>query len=499
MSSPPAPLPAPPPVAPAPALQLRAGQRRLLRLVDEYRLTAFLARRQYGKSTCSAAIALRSERLQTFNSDTGKPLPAVNDDDWAQLFEAQRLEFRYYHSDTIYSRTKVVALRDDTVGETGDLICDEIGRVKNFRETWEAIEPIISSDPAFRCLFLTTPPPDDTHFSFEMLAPPIGTDFPVHPDGNLYRSEMGIQVLRLDAFDARADGVLVYDSEKGEPVEPAEHRRRSHDKDAWDRNYGVRFIIGGTGAINLMLLDHAMRKGVDQCRFYQIENDDDLAAAAHWLRTKCGPGQIGVGWDLATTEKNESNPSSFVVAETIGGEVALRAIVNWKTCDPEIARHRARTLLEAIAERPVGGKPRRLAIDATNERYFAADTRKALRGLCPVDLVIMSEAIQVPGAEKMTIKQHLAGQLISLAEDNRLWLPPERYIKVDFRLVKRTRGTYDNTLGPNGEHGDTFDSAKLAVRALTHRGPAGAEGVLTGANPGPQYQPRPALRLTRRL
>ena len=39
-------------------LKLRTGQRAFLRLIDEQRLTAFLARRQYGKTTTFAAVAL---------------------------------------------------------------------------------------------------------------------------------------------------------------------------------------------------------------------------------------------------------------------------------------------------------------------------------------------------------------------------------------------------------------------------------------------------------
>ena len=34
------------PVAPEPVIKMRAGQRRLFRLVDEYRMLAFVARRQ---------------------------------------------------------------------------------------------------------------------------------------------------------------------------------------------------------------------------------------------------------------------------------------------------------------------------------------------------------------------------------------------------------------------------------------------------------------------
>jgi len=111
-----------------------------------------------------------------------------------------------------------VALNTSTVGETGDLITDEVGRAKQFKEVCEAIEPIIASNPEFRWLLTTTPPPDDTHYSFELLAPPVGLELPVNPKGNWYRSDLGVWVLRLTANDAFADGVPLYDGDTGTAV-----------------------------------------------------------------------------------------------------------------------------------------------------------------------------------------------------------------------------------------------------------------------------------------
>ena len=43
---------------PPPVIQMRSGQRRLFQLVEQYRLLGFIARRQYGKTTTCANIAL---------------------------------------------------------------------------------------------------------------------------------------------------------------------------------------------------------------------------------------------------------------------------------------------------------------------------------------------------------------------------------------------------------------------------------------------------------
>jgi hypothetical protein len=505
----------------------RAGQRRFIQLVDQYRLVAFLARRQYGKTTTFARIALKKMMRQRHHTvifgsaklnlsreivrkeaeilqraiavlqEESRGLLKVIDlsathqprtfkpDDFADIFEAQRMEFRYYHDRGSYSRTKVVALRPDTVGETGDLMADEIGRIGNWREVWEAVEPIASSDPDFRICFSTTPPPDDTHYSFDMLAPPIGTEFPICAEGNLYKSEYGIQVLRVDAFDAYADGVPVYDLERGEALPPAEHRRRAQDKDAWDRNYGCQFVLGGTAACGLLLLDTAQRRGVGHCAHFQIDSDLDFERAISWLAEHLGPGRIGLGWDLATTTKATSNPSAFCVVEESGTDLKLRAVITWKTADPAVAMERAERIIDTVAARKEGGRARRLSIDATNERYFSASARDDLRHKLPVELVIASETLQSPGHdEPITYKQHLGGGLVAELEDNHLWLPPERYVRDDWRMVKREKGQFVCEPGPDGKHGDTFDGTKLALHSLR----AGGTAVAIPSSRG-TYQP----------
>ncbi len=497
----------------APAiLKFRSGQKSFVRGVDLYGVTGFLARRQYGKTTILASISLKkmmkqrghtvifgsvklslgrevvrkeSEiirkaiaslqadvaetdgQLKTVDATTGKSLDKLRDDDYAEMFEAQKLEFRYYHDRTDYSRTKVVALEPDTVGETGDLICDEISRKKNWPEVWEAIEPIAQSNPDFRVIFATTPSPDDAHLSNEMLVPPVGTPLPVNPAGNWYRSDFGIWVLRVDAFDAYADGVPVYDLETREPLAPAEHRRRANNKDAWDRNYGCKFVLGGTSAVGVVQLNAAQTRGIGQCAFFLCEDDGDFERALEFLVDHIGPGKVGLGWDPATTEKETSNPSSFTVTEELDainwkGTVTIA----WKTADPDIALARAKKIVQGVNSRPTGGRARRMAVDATNERYFAVRVQRELAALVPVELVVASETVEQPGSEPITKKALLGNQLAAEINDNRATLPPEKYIKEDFRRVKRDRGSFACELGPNGEHGDTFDSQKLSLHAL---------------------------------
>lgn len=499
-------------------LQMRRAQRNFFKMVDRHRLLAFLARRQFGKTTTFARIALKKmmktpnhtvvfgsaklnlsreivrmeaailqaaiaeairegagngDMLQVFDGADGRRPDVLSPDDFAELFEAQRLEFRFYHDRTIYSRTKVVALRPDTVGETGDLMCDEIGRIANWREVWEAVSPIVASNPNFRICFSTTPPPDDAHYSFDMLAPPVGLDFTPNPDGNVYVSEMGVTVLRVDAWDAFADGVPVYDLSTGDPLTPDESRRREADKDAWDRNYGCKFVIGGTSACNLMSLDTAQRRGIDQAVFVAVYCDEDFDRALDLLGQILGPGKIGIGVDVATTTGGVSNPTSVTVLEEDGVNYIARLIIIWKTADPEVARSRIARVCKTVAARPNGGRAKRLLVDATNERYFAVDLKRHLLGLLPVQLVSGSETIERPGYGKQTSKQVLGGQLIAVLDDNCMTLPPDKYVREDWRMVKKERGLLTCAPDHDGRHGDTFDSTKLALAAVQqHKGRA---------------------------
>ncbi|HWD20503.1 MAG TPA: hypothetical protein VHB20_14620 [Verrucomicrobiae bacterium] len=527
------------------SFRVRAGQREFERGVELHRICALLARRQYGKTTICARISLKkmmrtaghtvvfgsvkldlgreivrkeaaelqkafgkmAQQAEAANNlldvvdDRGQSVAKVSADDYAELYESSRLEMRLYHSKSVYSRTKVVALTSDAVGETGDLILDEVGRVKKFRDVVEAVTPIIASNPDFRLIYTTTPPPDDTHYSFDLLAPPIAGELPINPKGNWYRSDLGVWVLRVTAWDAHADGVPLYDDDTGAEITPEQSRASSHDKDAWDRNYGCKFVVGGTSACGLLQLDSAQRRGLGQCAYFRIDSDADLDLALRFLVEHLTSGPVGLGWDLATTTKATSNPSSLAVVEGHGNEKIIRAIINWKVSDPAVAVERVRRIAQAVKLRREGGPARRLCIDATNERYFAQAFRNDLADLVPVELVIASETVEVPGQDDpITRKQLLGGNLVAELDDNHLWLPPERFVREDWRLVKKEKGQFVCEPDAEGRHGDTFDGAKLGLEALTSTKGAieSTAGWAVGSNHRhrAQFTPR---RLARRL
>ena len=479
-----------------PVIQMRGGQRHLFRLVDQYRMLAFVARRQYGKTTAFANIAIKkmmktrnhtvifgsaklnlsreivrkeayvmergiaattkalaAGRFLIADANTNKIPDKLTHDDFAELFEAQRLEFRYFHSRNIYSRTKVVALRPDAVGETGDLMADEVGRVGNWREVYEAIEPIVQSNPQFRLLLSTTPPPDDSHYSFEQLAPLPGTVFPVNPEGNVYESIHGVTVLRLDYHDAYAEGIPIYDLKSGTPLDPATFRARQIDKEACDRNYGCIFVTGGTAAISYMAIADAQELGKS---FGCVFCEDSLPPGYERLFTG---GPIGIGGDPATTEGEKSNPFGIVVTERIAGIYVARMMLSFKSADPQRPKDILRELSETL--HPVG-----LSLDATSERYWCAEVKAELELLVNVELLVNSENTEYLG-EKLKVKTFLGNLAVNALDDRTAAIPPHHTVKEDFRLVNREKGGFNNRLDSvTSRHGDLFDAFKLSIHAL---------------------------------
>lgn len=512
-----------------PLINMRTGQKRLIRLIDDYRMLALIARRQWGKTTAFANVALKkmmktkdhtvifgsaklnlsreivrkeastiekginsiTSKLQDgqfliHDQDNGKLFDSLTHDDFAELFQAQRLEFRYYHDRTSYSRTKVVALRPDTVGETGDLMADEVGRINQWQETWEAIEPIVAANPLFRLLMCTTVPPDDTHYAFDQLAPYPGTTFTPNKNGNLYESAQDVTVYQITADDAYLDGIPLYELKTGKPLTPAEHRLTYTDKDGWDRNYGCIFLRGGSAAVSTMILLEAMFRGTQKdtlCIFAEDELPEN------WHDHFTG-GPVGIGGDPATTEGAKSNPFGVVITERVAGLFIARVILSFKSSDPD----KPRCILKEIARKT---KPLAAALDATSERYWCATVAKDLALLCPVMLVDNSATTEYLGV-KMNNKCYLGNLAVDNLSESVCALPDHEEVRKDFRLVRRFKGGFDNQLdSATGRHGDLFDGFKLSLHALIN-GTGTVEATATPAGHAAGPKPHQKQRMTNR-
>ncbi len=374
-------------------------------------------------------------------------------DELQAAFIAGKLEVRFVHPGGKVSRLKVLAPNPATArGFTGTVFLDEIGFIRDFAALWDAVEPITSSDPTFRLIMCTTPPADAGHYSHELLVPPTGLTFEeVTPEGVWYRSEAGIMVHRVDAWDACEAGALLYHPETREPLDADEHRAIALDKEAWDRNYGLTLATAGTTACSLAALHFAQqRPEAAHCIAFEGE------LPADW-RERLGEIQepVTLGFDVATTEKKTSNPSAITVLEKVGTDFAARLVFRWKTNDPKVSTAILREVVMAL-------KVRRLSIDATNERFYAKAVRDELSRLCPIELVVSSENITV-GLVDMPTKTYLGNLLVNALDDGQLVLPADRWVRQDFRLVRKVRGGFDAEVDGSGNHADSFDSTKLAL------------------------------------
>lgn len=219
---------------------LRLGQENIRKEAEIWREVTNLMRRDMD--------AQGQYKISTNADDDNGELLDV--DAIADVMEHQKLEVKLWHDNVTYSRSLVIAPNPDTaVGFTGFLILDEVGRMPNFREVWEAAQPFVESNPNFKIRGATTPPPNDDHFSFELLADK-GQEFTPNPNGTFYRSLSGLPVHRFDAFDAHLAGIPLYDLETRQPITPEQARERAIDKTAWDRNYGCKFVKGGSAALS---------------------------------------------------------------------------------------------------------------------------------------------------------------------------------------------------------------------------------------------------------
>ncbi len=202
-----------------------------------------------------------------------------------------------------------------------------------------------------------------------------------------------------------------------------------------------------------------------------------LQEALDFLQAHLRDGAVGIGLDLATTERETSNPSALAVMERVGEKFMARLVLVWKTCSPEISEEIIAAVLNRLDGRGPGRQAERLCIDATNERYFAAQLRQRFDRALYVELVVGSEKAQVQGQnEAITTKALLGHEFLNAVDAGLVALPPERYLRDDFRLVKRCRGSFANEVSAQGMHGDTFDACKLAYRAVTE-GKAGTNRV----------------------
>lgn len=210
------------------------------------------------------AAASAGKKLTTNADDEdGKTLDV---DAIADLFEHAKLECTIWHSQTSYSRTRVLSPNPATArGFSGDVLGDEVCHWPDFAATMDAVEPIIARNPGWIMWLASSPPTDDSHPTFEILLPQKDA-WPANKRGNWTTTNTedgseGYPVHRVSAHDAELAGVPLYSLKTGKPISIEQAFSEAIDKTAFRRNYLLEFIAGGSSALGLQDLINAQQRG----------------------------------------------------------------------------------------------------------------------------------------------------------------------------------------------------------------------------------------------
>jgi phage FluMu gp28-like protein len=198
--------------------------------------------------------------------------------------ESLRMEMRITVEGQV-GRIKVLAANPRTArGFSGDLILDEFAFHEDSAAIWEAAEPILASNPDFRCRIASTG--NGKHNMFYRMANGIGPN-----DGTLFRNPNGFIVSRVTRTAAYAMGVKIYDlKDQREAITPAAARLQALDKRAYDQNYECAFANESMTLLTLELIAAAQSDAVT------IDSQEWSQESLH--RMRIAKGQLAVGNDI---------------------------------------------------------------------------------------------------------------------------------------------------------------------------------------------------------
>ncbi|HPA21476.1 MAG TPA: hypothetical protein PLU30_27290, partial [Verrucomicrobiae bacterium] len=145
------------------------------------------------------------------------------------------------------------------------------------------------------------------------------------------------------------------------------------------------------------------------------------AIPASWIDALAPSGEIALGYDVATTEKGTSNPSSLAVMQRVIPVVRVPLLLSWKTRDDRVAKAILRHVIDALANSR--RKARRLVVDASSEKYYAAQVRREFGADVPVELYVANEKKSYKGQE-LDGKTLLGNLYCAALEDALVELPP---------------------------------------------------------------------------
>ena len=401
-------------------------------------------------------------------------------EDLAEILTSNRFEMKLYHTQTTFSRTKIIAANIATArGWSGSVYLDEAAFVKDLGLLLAEMEPIFKRDPFFAFIMATTPPEDYGHLAYELMTSADDQEeWELNGNGNWYKNKAGMWVHRVTIDDAVLGGLELYDvDDSTRKITPDEDRAQSMNRDGWDRSNRLKRPQVGTNMVSPMAVNTAMAKGKN---FVAVEGEiskEQIETVISLL----GPGKITLGMDLASTAGKKSNPTALAVVQKAGSNFNVPLVWWWKTSDPNVTERRVKELVAAFRERDF--KVESMGIDATNERLFSQRLKGTMRKLFRmlVRLLIKGKQVEYRG-EKMSLGALLGHQAKNLFEDSRIAIPNDKYLAADITRKKTDGDGFTAAVGPNGEHSDTMDAIENGLNEqLSHSGKVQAAGAANGS------------------
>ena len=262
---------------------------------------------------CVEVCEKQSFKFQVSSSKDGKEGGRMS-------VESFKLEMRVTSAEGV-GRIKVLAANPRTArGFSGDLILDEFAFHEDSAAIWEAAEPILASNPDFKCRIASTgngkhnmfyrlasgfrneegikenieqPTSNAQHPRKEEDAPAEGlqteTEGKDAPAGRLYTSGSGFLVSRVTRTEAHRMGVEIYSlkGKKRTAITPAEARAQALDKRAYDQNYECAFADE-----NMTLLTYELIAAA-QSEVVTIDNQAWSAESLKRMQLAAGPLEVG--------------------------------------------------------------------------------------------------------------------------------------------------------------------------------------------------------------
>jgi len=332
-------------------------------------------------------------------------------------------------------------------GFSGDLILDEFAFHEDSEAIWDAVEPIISSNPDYLCRIAST-----GNGRFNMFYRMANETTPYN-------------VSRIRRSEAWQMGLKIYDPASRREMSPEEARVAAMDKASYDQNYECAFNDENMALLTNALIaaceypaDAGGDHGTAECRICRQDWSYD---ALEFLRSCKGP--LGIGLDVGRIR----DITVITVGEKLGGVLFTRAILR-------ISGMRLPEQLERL--KPLLRMPNfgRLCGDATGLGLglveFAQEESGAYR----------AEAVQFSSRERRTVRgvrqadsalvtELMALDLLEVFENGAIRIPCETALRESLRKPERitnANGVRIAATRDEAGHADEFWSIALMVRAL---------------------------------